>query len=209
MSYVPPTRSAAAPARSIASASVPMSAGPQQPQQSAPAATATQQSMPLMAAQAQSVPMNQLFRSAPPLAPGTPEQAFAAQAAQFQHQISQGRGANGNVINNRPVPLELTSNLLPVMPSGGHLSLGPGVAPQAGQTPSPASATPTPGQSAPGQAALAPGQAAGQAQASKPDQTAIAQKMIDALNKYEVLKKQEDQQDSAGKTDPAKLDLSL
>jgi hypothetical protein len=185
----------------------PMSAAPQQPQQSAPAATATQRSMPLMAAQAQSVPMNQLFRSAPPAAAPTPEQTFAAQAAQFQHEISQGRGSNGAVLNNRPVPLELTSNLLPVMPSGGHLSLGPGVAPQAGQTSSPASATTaSPGQSAP---QLAPGQVAGQAQASKPDQSAIAQKMIDALNKYEVLKKQEEQQDSASKANQATLDLSL
>jgi hypothetical protein len=185
----------------------PMSAASQQPQQSAPAATATQRSMPLMAAQAQSVPMNQLFRSAPPAAAPTPEQTFAAQAAQFQHEISQGRGSNGAVLNNRPVPLELTSNLLPVMPSGGHLSLGPGVAPQAGQTSSPASATTaSPGQSAP---QLAPGQVAGQAQASKPDQSAIAQKMIDALNKYEVLKKQEEQQDSASKANQATLDLSL
>jgi hypothetical protein len=208
MSYVPPAPSAAAPAaRSIASASGPMSAVPQQSQQSAPAVTATQRSMPLMATQAQSVPMNQLFRSAPPAAAPTPEQTFAAQAAQFQHEISQGRGSNGAVLNNRPVPLELTSNLLPVMPRGGHLSLGPGVAPQAGQAPSPASATtPSAGQPAP---QLAPGQAAGQAQASKPDQKAIAQKMIDALNKYEVLKKQEEQQDSASKADQAKLDLSL
>jgi hypothetical protein len=202
MAYVPPARSAAAmpAARSIASVSAPMSAAPQQSRPATPAVTAPQQSVPVMAAEAQSVPMNTLFRSAQPPAASTPEQTFAAQAAQFQHQISQGRGANGTVINNRPVPLELSGNLLPVMPAGGHLSVGPGVPQPAGQAAPPASST-TP--------------ASGQAQASKPaagnapDQSAIAQKMIDALNKYEVLKKQEQQQDSGDKADPAKVDVSL
>jgi hypothetical protein len=166
-----------------------------------------------MAAQAQAVPMNTLFRSAqPPAAASTPEQTFAAQAAQFQHQISQGRGSNGAVINNRGVPLELSSNLLPVMPAGGRLSLGPGVAASAagqGAAPTPSTQT-TPGQAVPGQTAN-PGQAlAGKPGANgAPDQSAIAQKMIDALNKYQVLKKQELQQDSSGKADPAKVDLSL
>jgi hypothetical protein len=214
MSYVAPARSESVPsARSIASASPSVNPAPQPSLQSTPATTALPQSVPVqsvpvMATQAQSVPMNMLFRSAQPPAPTTPEQTFAAQAAQFQHQISQGRGSNGAVINNRGVPLELSSNLLPVMPPGGHLSVGPGMAAPAGQG---AAST----QTAPGQAALGQTANSGQALAPKPgangapDQNAIAQKMIDALNKYQVLKKQELQQDSSGKADPAKVDVSL
>jgi hypothetical protein len=167
-----------------------------------------------MTAQAQSVPMNQLFRSPPAAAKSaaTPEQTFAGQAAAFQQQISQGRGSNGTVLNGRGVPLELSSNLLPVMPAGGRLSLGAGVAAQAGAQPgqtAPATAmAPIPSQvQAQGQ-----GQAQGQAKpvaGSAPDQSAIAQKMIDALNKYQVLKKQELQQDSGSQADSAKVDLSL
>jgi hypothetical protein len=168
--------------------------------QAMPAAAAQQSLTPVMSAQAQSVPMNQLFRSAPPASPGTPEQAFMAQASQFQHQISQGRGTNGAVLNNRPVPLELSSNLLPVMPAGGHLALGSDVAPatqQAGQQPGNPAASPS---------SLAQATKQGTA---PPDQKAIAQKMMDALDKYEQLKKQEQQQDSSEKPDQAKLDLSL
>jgi hypothetical protein len=208
-SYVPPA------GRSIAAASAPLPATipPMSPMPAAaamPAATNAVSAVPIMAAQAQAVPMNQLFRSAP--APAmTPEQSFANQTAAFQHQISQGRTSNGTVINNRPVPLELSSNLLPVMPSGGHLSLGPGVAAEA--KPGQAAGQAQAGQPAP-QGASTPA-VANQAQAAvaKPDQTAIAQRMIDALNKYEVLKKQEEQQDSATKANPAdapaKVDLSL
>src|SRR5262249_38093160 len=108
----------------------------------------------------------------------------------FQRQISQGRGSNGAVLNNRPVPLELSSNLLPVMPAGGHLAIGSNVAADAGK---------------PNGQAQALNPAAGAA----PDQNAIAQKMIDALNKYEQLKKQEEQQDKAEKADQPKLDLAL
>jgi hypothetical protein len=210
MGYVPSA------GRNIAAASAPTSAA--MAQQSMPAAalaaqqspaqqSPAQQGVPVMAADGQAVPMNQLFRSAP--APAmTPEQSFANQTASFQRQISQGRGTNGAVLNNRPVPLQLTSNLLPVMPAGGRLTLAAGVAAEAGQgatSTSPAAATTTP--------AMAP--AAGQAQATPPaagktpDQNAIAQKMIDALNKYEVLKKKEEQQDSSEKADQAKVDLSL
>jgi hypothetical protein len=209
MGYVPSA------GRNIAAASAPTSAA--MAQQSMPAAalaaqqspaqqSPAQQGVPVMAADGQAVPMNQLFRSAP--APAmTPEQSFANQTASFQRQISQGRGTNGAVLNNRPVPLQLTSNLLPVMPAGGRLTLGAGVAAEAGQgatsTSPAAAANPT----------TAP--AAGQAQATPPaagktpDQNAIAQKMIDALNKYEVLKKKEEQQDSSEKADQAKVDLSL
>ena len=162
-------------------------------------ATATQQSssQPLVATPTQPVAMNQLFRSATP-APATPEQAFTAQASQFQRQLTQGRGTNGAVLNNRPVPLELSSNLLPVMPAGGHLTLGAGVAAEAGQASTPAPA-----------AAASQAQASAPAAGAAPDQNALAQKMLDALNKYEQLKKQEEQQDSADKAAQAKLDLSL
>ena len=169
---VAPARSGAAlPARAIASASAPIGlAAPQQPSPQGLAATP-----------GQPVAMNQLFRSAPPSpSPATPEQAFMSQASQFQRQVNQGRNSS------HPVPLELSSNLLPVMPAGGHLALGSGAAAEAGQA-----------------------SASSQARASRPDQSAIAQKMLDALNKYEQLKRQEQQLDSAQKADQAKLDLSL
>jgi hypothetical protein len=149
-------------ARGMAAASAPLSLPPQ----SSP--------MPLVATPAQPVAMNQLFRSAAP-PPSTPEQSFKSQASQFQRQASQARGGN------RPVPLELSSNLLPVMPAGGHLMLGTGTPPEPGQA---------------------------QGAKSPADQNAIAQKMMDALNKYEQLKKLEQQRDNAEKPEP-KLDLSL
>ena len=164
---------AALPARGIAAAASPLSLAPPAIQHSSPPA--------LAATPAQPVAMNQLFRSATP-PPATPEQAFMSQASQFQRQVGQGR--NGN----RPVPLELSSNLLPVMPAGGHLAVGSGTPAETGQA-----------------------NASGQAQGTKPapDQNAIARKMMDALNKYEELKKQEQQRDNAEKADQAKLDLSL
>jgi hypothetical protein len=143
--------------------------------------------------------MNQLFRSPPPAAPAppttptspaTPEQAFLSQNAQLQRQISNGRGSNGAVLNSRPVPLELSSNLLPVLPPGAHLT------------------TPAPAQAA--SPALAPVLAAppppnGAAAGSNP----IAQKMLDALNKYEQMKRQEEQEDSVGSAGSPRLDLAL
>jgi hypothetical protein len=187
-----PAAAGALAARGIAASAAPISLA-------APAAAAASQqsssqqsaSQPLIATPAQPVAMNQLFRSAPP-APATPEQTFTAQASQFQRQISEGRGTNGAVLNNHPVPLELSSNLLPVMPAGGHLTLGPSVAAEAGQAVAPSQA-----------------QASTPAAGAAPDRNAIAQKMLDALNKYEQLKKQEEQQDSADKAAQAKLDLSL
>jgi hypothetical protein len=116
----------------------------------------------------------------------TPEQSFIAQNSQLQRQISSGRGSNGAVINNRPVPLELSSHLLPVMPAGGHLSLP--AATSAG-TAAPAQAP------KPGDAAI--------------DPNPIAQKMLDALSKYEQLKRQEKQEDKVDPGTPSKLDLSL
>jgi hypothetical protein len=144
-----------------------------------------------VSAPTQPVAMNQLFRSPPPSAPATPEQAFLAQNAQFQRQISNGRGANGAVINDRPVPLQLSSNLLPVLPPGAHLV-----------TPTPA---PTVSQAAaPAPAAVAPAATPAAANANP-----IAQKMLDALDKYEQMKRQEEQEDSIGSGGSSRVDLAL
>lgn len=162
----------------------------------APASSATQTPTPLAAMPQQPVAMNQLFQSAPAAAPATAQQAFLAQTAQFQRQLANGRGNNGAVLNDHPVPLQLSSNLLPMVPPGAHL-VGP--APVA-----------APAASGTGQAAAvtsqAPAQAsAGPATAANP----IAQKMLDALDKYEQLKKEEQQQDSAGSGNPPPVDLTL
>jgi hypothetical protein len=136
----------------------------------------------------QPVAMNQLFRSPPPAAPAaptTPEQAFLAQNAQLQRQVSNGRGSNGTVLNSHPVPLELSSNLLPVLPPGVHLT-----APAAAPATSPAPAAPP-------------------ASAAPADANPIAQKMLDALNKYEQMKRQEEQEDSSGTPGSPHLDLAL
>ncbi len=190
-----PVAGTARPAKPMASANatpaatLPLSLppGPQrslaQPPSPQPSARPVASQLPV-----QSAPMNQLFRSPPPTGPATPEQAFLTQNSQFQRQISQGRGSNGAVLNDHPVPLELSSNLLPVMPAGGHLSLGPTVAAPA----------------APG-----PAQASSPIPPAAPDQRTIAQKMMDALDKYQQLKKQEQQQDSALKADQQKVDLAL
>jgi hypothetical protein len=146
------------------------------------------------------VAMNNLFRSPPATAPASPEQSFLAQTAQFQHEISTGRGANGAVINNRPVPLELSSNLLPSVPAGAHILMPPSSAAPAGNPmPAPASSS----QAVP---AASPPPVANPA-ANPPNP--IAQKMLDALDKYEQLKKQEQQQDSTQPAAPPKVDLSL
>jgi hypothetical protein len=147
---------------------------------------------------AQPVAMNNLFRSLPPNTPGTPEQNFLAQTAQFQRQISTGRGANGAVINNRPVPLELSSNLLPQVPAGAHIVMPPSAA-----APGPAN----PAASATSQAPALP--AAPTATTAIANPNPIAQKMLDALDKYEQLKRQEDQLHSSDPNDPPKVDLAL
>ena len=167
---------AAAPPASTSSAPAPASA-----------TTALAAPAPLAAGPPQPVAMNQLFRSPPP-ATATPQQAFLAQNAQLQRQVATGRGTNGAVLNNRPVPLELSSNLLPVAPAGGHLGPPP-------PAPAPASAS-----------SLAPASAATAAVAAP---YALAQKMLDALDKYEQLKKQEEQEDSAPPGTAPRLDLAL
>ncbi len=157
-------------------------------------------------APAQPVAMGDLFRSAPPAnAPATPEQNFLAQNAQFQKAITTGRGASGSVISGRPVPLELSSNLLPSVPANARIVMPPSSAP-ASSAPAGSPAASPAGQPVQTQAPAANGAPA----ADTPNP--IAQKMLDALNKYEQLKKQEEQEDSANQanqTAPAKVDLSL
>lgn len=186
----PVVASAAAPPK-VAAAAATSAAAPQELSSSSGQVTATP-------APAQPVAMNNLFRSAPAATPATPEQAFLAQNAQFQKQITQGRGANGAVISGRPVPLELTSNLLPSVPGGMHVVMPPG-------TSAPA-ATPAAAPAAPAQA---PATTQPAATGAVPAPNPIAQKMLDALDKYEQLKKQEQQQDSTPQAAPSKVDLSL
>lgn len=165
--------------------------------QAAPSASpSTQGPIPLMPTPSQPVAMNQLFQSAPPASATSPQQTFLSQTAQFQRQLNNGRGTNGAVLNDHPVPLQLSSNLLPVVPAGAHL-VGP--APVA-----------TPAASGSGQAGTAASQAPAPAGANPaPAPNPIAQKMLDALDKYEQLKKQEQQQDSAGAGSLPPVDLTL
>lgn len=170
--------------------------------------------------------VGQVFHSTQPAAssaaPATPEQTFLAQTDQLQHQISNGRGANGSVISGRPIPLELSSNLLPVMPPGGHLTVvGPNGATTQVTTPTqPAATSPIAAATVPNPAAamMAPGGAAGftPVPAQPPAPTSpIAQKMMDALAKYQQLKQQEEQQNQQNNADPnapnpaQKLDLAF
>ncbi len=187
----------------IANNNVPPAAAPLQTARAAVAAVP--QAAPAVAAQDQPVrqpvglpvatpDMAGLFRSAPAAAPAaTPEQAFLAQAASVQRQA-----ANGQTLNNRAVPLELTSNLLPVS--------RPAARPAAPAQPTllapPVPATATPASSTP---AAGPADPAPAANGSNP----IAQKMLDALTKYQQLKKAEEQGDSAQDPAPPKVDLSL
>jgi len=168
---------------------------------SAPSAKAASATQPVAQVPPQPVAMNNLFRSPVPAAPATPEQSFLAQNAQFQREITQGRGANGAVINGRPVPLELSSNLLPNIPAGAHIVMPPGQAARAPVSPVPAGTSQAPATASP--ASAGPGAAA--AANTNP----IAQKMLDALDKYEQLKKQQQQEDSAQQGAPSKVDLAL
>lgn len=172
---------------------------------------------------AQPVAMNQLFRSpsaANSAAPTTPQQTFLAQNAQFQRQITAGRGTNGAVLNGRQVPLELSGNLLPMLPPGARM-VAPGSATAAAVTAAqaaPTASSPTPATPAatvptPAAAFSGPAQASALPSPSPGNPNPLAQKMLDALNKYEQLKKEQAQEDSADQNAPSqapsKVDLSL
>jgi len=126
----------------------------------------------------------ELYRSPSATTPPTPEQNFLAQNAQLQRQLTGSRPDTGQVLNNRPVPLQLTGNPLanihpippvPARPGGSALALPAGTT----QPTDPPVANP------------------------------IAQKMLDALDKYERLKKQQNQYDGARDKAPSGVDLSL
>lgn len=136
--------------------------------------------------------------SPPPASPAMPAianagkaaQSYLALDAQFQRQMRQGRGSNGQVLNDHPVPLELTSGLLPV----NHPLTVP-------IRPAPVALA------KPGTSAVAANPAANAAPLNP-----IAQKMLDALDKYDQMKKKEDQQNQSGSLQqraPAKVDMSL
>jgi hypothetical protein len=138
--------------------------------------------------------MSGLFRSAPAAAAAaTPEQTFMAQTAQLQRQAS-----NGQTLNSRVVPLELGSALLPASRPIPRPTAPP---PSPADTSSTAPASSSAG-SSPALAAPDPAAANG---APNP----IAQKMLDALTKYQQLKTSEKQDDSSSEPAPSKVDLSL
>lgn len=125
-----------------------------------------------------------LYRSPPTPAMASPEQTFLMQNAQFQRQLTNGKSGSGQILNSRPVPLELTGSLPPPnrpisVPSVRPAPLVPATNP-----------------------AMAPPK---EESATNP----IAQKMIDALNKYERMKRQQEQDDKANDKAPAGVDLSL
>jgi len=124
-----------------------------------------------------------LYRSPAPAA-ATPEQTFLTQNAQFQRQLGNGRPETGQVLNSRPIPLELTGSLPPAQRPVPAAPLRPA-------TPAPATT----------QTATFP--------PSEPVTNPIAKKMLDALDKYERLKKQQEQDDKAKEQAPAGVDLSL
>jgi hypothetical protein len=152
--------------------------------------------IPVQTSQIQAAPSTQmaasLYRSLPaaaaPAAPATPAQNFLAQNSMFQRQMSSAKSDNGQVLNNRPVPLQLSSSLLSAPP---HLAIAPTTRSAA---PSPAVAGALPAPSTPSQNATAP--------------NPIVQKMMDALDKYDRIKKQQDQDDSSQEAAPG-VDLSM
>ncbi len=135
-----------------------------------------------------------LYRSPPPVkttpkaasAPATPEQSFVTLNPRFQRQSTTVRATNGQVLNNQPVPLELSSNLL----SSPRLALIPPAA-----TARPATATPSPTSAVRNTAV--------------PATNPIAQKMLEALDKYEQMKRKQEQEDSSQHGVQPKVDLSL
>jgi len=165
------------------------------PPQALQASNVPSPTIPVQTSQIQAAPSTQmaasLYRSAPApaaAAPATPAQTFLAQNSLFQRQMSSAKSDNGQVLNNRPVPLQLSSSLLSA-PS--HLAIVPTTRSAA---PLPAVAAAQPGATAPSQNATAP--------------NPIVQKMMDALDKYDRIKKQQEQDDSGQEAAPS-VDLSM
>lgn len=155
-----------------------------------PAQSVQSAPIPGQAAQIQATPATQLaatlYRSPPAsvaTAPPSPERNFQALNSQYQRQLTSTQTASGQVLNNKPVPLQLSSNLLPT----------PRLAQTPGRFTSPPQAVPANAASPQSETAVNP----------------IAQKMLDALDKYERLKKQQEQDDNGNDKAPAGVDLSL
>lgn len=191
---------AAADTKSASTQPAANNAGAAAPPPSPIAAASPSQALPLQPSQLQTQLLTNLYRSPPPAAPvtttptapATPEQTFLNQNAQFQHQFAYTRNSSGTNLNNRGVPLELSSNLLPVSrPPMAVPPRNPALITPA--SPAPPSASPALSNTSP----------------AEPTTNPIAQKMIDALNKYDQLKKQQEiQDDGAGAATP-KVDFSL
>jgi hypothetical protein len=126
----------------------------------------------------------QLYRSPAISAPVTPEQNFLAQNSQLQRQLPGTRPETGQVMNSRPVPLQLTGNPM------GNVRPTP-TTPIRSAALSPTTPTNTP---APDNLSVT---------------NPVAQKMLDALDKYERLKKKQEQDDSAKDNAPSGVDLTL
>lgn len=129
-----------------------------------------------------------LFRGAQALAAPTPlpaapsqdpvAQAFLAQTAQLQRQVSAGRNVGSVPLNNHVIPLELTGNPLPIRRFAAPAGTSSRAEPQ-------------------------PSSGPGDGLDSSSD---ITQKMLEALDKYEKLRQQ---QESAGGSAGSGVDVSF
>lgn len=125
-----------------------------------------------------------LYRSPAVAAQSAPVQDFMAQNPQFQRQLAGKPPQTAPTLNAQPIPLTLTGNSRPTTPA----------------------ATPSP----PRPPALAQMPAAPQAPPpGTPPANPIAQKMLNALDKYERMKKQEQQGDNGTSLTAPALDLAL
>jgi hypothetical protein len=111
-----------------------------------------------------------LYRSPTAAAPNAPEQNFMAQNPQFQRQLAGNRPEATQFLPTRPIPLELTGSLMPVN------RLNPAAAPHV-----PALAQ-MPNANSP-------------VAKEEPGPNPVAQKMLNALDKYERMKRQQKQDD--------------
>jgi len=142
---------------------------------------------PAQAAAASGPPTNlapanpQLFHAPRPNVVAQPQRPLNP-PAQLGQAPSGTRVANGQTVNGRPVPLELSTNLLTIT------------------KPNPPPQRPT---------NLAASAAGGSGSAPTDPPNPIAQRMLDALDKYEQLKKKQEQEDSAKQGAGSGVDLSL
>lgn len=127
-------------------------------------------------------------------------QKYLALNARFR-RLGDAQGRDGGTLHNQPVPLELSGGMLPMgRPAAPALAPAPASAPAR-----PATAPSTgPASSKAAPAATSAGSAA-EAMPTNP----IARKMIEALDKYDQMKKKQEQQDNADTVTPPKVSFSL